>query len=334
MWNTAAAMVEFDPKAWPVLAVYCALLIGASLAGGWLPQWLHLTHRRLQTGISFVAGLMLGMGLLHLIPHAALELDSVDRAVQWALGGFLFMFLLQRFLHYHHHDLPEEDPDDQCDCGHDHSSPSTTKPVATPTAPEARGHDAHAHTLAAKSARQLSWVGTAVGLGLHSLTDGLALAAAVAAEAQGGEAQGIFLGIGAALAIILHKPFDSMAIFTLMGSQRTRPLVRNLVNLLFSLIAPLGVLLFFFGVHQFSGSAAVFIGTALAFSGGVFLCISCSDLLPELQFHSHDRTKLTLALAAGIAVAALIGKFELCGHAHGSDGHGHVPTTETAPAPH
>lgn len=324
-------MVEFDPKAWPVLAVYCALLIGASLVGGWLPKLLHLTHRRLQTAISFVAGLMLGMGLLHLIPHAAFELDSVDRAVRWALGGFLFMFLLQRFLHYHHHDLPEEDPDDECGCGHDHGPAPTAKLAPAPV--PAPGHDAHAHTLAAKSARQLSWVGTAIGLGLHSLTDGLALAAAVAAETKG-EAHGIFFGIGAALAIILHKPFDSMAIFTLMGSQNTKPAMRNAVNFLFALIAPLGVLLFFLGVQQFSGSAAAFIGTALAFSGGVFLCIACSDLLPELQFHSHDRTKLTLALAAGIGVAALIGKFELCGHAHDSDAHEHPAAVETAPAPH
>jgi zinc and cadmium transporter len=310
-------MVEFDPKAWPVLAVYCALLVGASLAGGWLPQWLHLTHRRLQVAISFVAGLMLGMGLLHLIPHAAYELNSVDRAVRWALGGFLFMFLLQRFVPYHHHDLPEEDPDDDCGCGHDHGPAS---------APHGHAHDAHANTLAAKSARQLSWVGTAVGLGLHSLTDGLALAAAVAAEAQG-HAHGIFLGIGAALAIILHKPFDSMAVFTLMGSHGVKPVLRLLINVAFALIAPLGVLLFFLGVQQFSGSAGAFIGLMLAFSGGVFLCIACSDLLPELQFHSHDRAKLTLALAAGIGVAALIGKFELCGHAHGQP-----PPARTAPA--
>lgn len=324
-------MAQFDSKAWPVLAVYCALLIAASLAGGWLPQWLRLTHRRLQAAISFVAGLMLGMGLLHLIPHAISELDSVDRGAQWALVGFIAMFLLQRFLHYHHHDLPDEDPDDHCECGHhhDHSPTGTTLPDAAAS----HSHDAHAHTLAAKSARQLSWVGTAIGLGLHSLTDGIALAAAVAAETKTGQAHGVLFGVGAALAIILHKPFDSMAIFTLMGSHGTKPATRNLINFLFALIAPLGVLLFFLGIHHSSASAAPLIGTALAFSGGVFLCIACSDLLPELQFHSHDRAKLTIALFAGIAVAALIGKFELCGHAHGEAGHHEPPAVETV-APH
>jgi zinc and cadmium transporter len=41
---------------------------------------------------------------------------------------------------------------------------------------------------------------------------------------------------------------------------------------------------------------------ALAFSAGTFLCIALSDLLPELQFHSHDRLKLSLALLAGMAL--------------------------------
>jgi zinc and cadmium transporter len=54
----------------------------------------------------------------------------------------------------------------------------------------------------------------------------------------------------------------------------------------------------------------VFLGCALAFCAGTFLCISCSDLLPELQFHSHDRLKLSVALLAGLGVAILIGVIE------------------------
>ena len=38
----------------------------------------------------------------------------------------------------------------------------------------------------------------------------------------------------------------------------------------------------------------------LAFSAGTFLCIALSDLLPELQFHAHDRWKLSAALLAGV----------------------------------
>jgi zinc and cadmium transporter len=52
------------------------------------------------------------------------------------------------------------------------------------------------------------------------------------------------------------------------------------------------------------------VSAALAFSAGTFLCIAMSDLLPELQFHQHDRGKLAAALMLGLAVAWGIGVLE------------------------
>ena len=272
-----------------LLVVYCALVLMASLAGGWLPLLVRLTHTRLQMAISFVAGLMLGIALLHFLPDAAEQLQSVDRTVKWALGGFLAMFFLQRFFQFHHHDLPEGDPEDCC---HGHDEPHT--------------HD-HSHTLADKSAAQLSWVGTALGLTLHSLLDGLALAAAVSAGAQGHAG---LAGLGVALAVILHKPFDALAVSTLMTVSGSSRFSRQLLNSLFALATPLGAALFYLGASQFADSNAVFLGCALAFCAGTFLCIACSDLLPELQFHSHDRLKLSAALVLGLSVAVIIGQIE------------------------
>lgn len=283
-----------------LLLGYCLVVLAASLAGGWLPLLVRLTHTRLQTAISFVAGLMLGMALLHLIPHAIEQAHSVDRVVAWALTGFLTMFFLQRFFHFHHHDLPEDDPEDCC---HDHAEP--------------HAHD-HSHTLAEKSARQLSWVGTALGLSLHSLLDGLALAAAVMAEAHGHIG---LAGLGTALVVILHKPFDAMAISTLMTASRKSRSSRQLLNALFALATPIGAISFCLGANQLAESHAALLGGALAFCAGNFLCIACSDLLPELQFHSHDRFKLSIALLAGLAVAILIGGFETTGH----EGHNPEP---------
>src|SRR5277367_2167279 len=102
-----------------LLLVYCALMFAASLAGGWFILVMNLTHRRLQMAISFVAGLMLGIALLHFLPDANEQLHSMDRTVGWMMGGFLAMFFLQRFFHFHHHDLPEGDPEDCCH-GHEH----------------------------------------------------------------------------------------------------------------------------------------------------------------------------------------------------------------------
>jgi zinc and cadmium transporter len=285
--------------AW-LLTLYCALALLASLTGGVLPMMVRLTHTRLQTAISFVSGLMLGMALLHLIPHAVFQIRDVDRVMMWALAGFLVMFFLQRFFHFHHHDMPEDDPEDCC---RGHSEP--------------HNHD-HSHTLADKSARQLSWAGTALGLSLHSLLDGLALAAAVLAEARNHAG---LAGLGTALVVILHKPFDSMAVATLMTAGGSSAFSRHSINSLFALATPVGAALFCLGMNQLTDSHPALLGSALAFCAGNFLCIACSDLLPELQFHSHDRFKLSVALLAGLAVSLLIGRFESTGHG----GHEHDP---------
>ena len=278
-----------------LLTVYCVLVLLASLVGGWLLLIIRPTHTRLQLAISFVAGLMLGIALLHFLPDANKQLHSLDRTAAWMLGGFLIMFFLQRFFHFHHHDSAEGDPED---CDHGQTALEETEP----------DHEHHAHTLADKSARQLSWVGTALGLTLHSLLDGLALAAAVEAGARG-HAQ--LAGFGVALVVILHKPFDAMAISTLMAASGSSRLSRHVLNSLFALASPLGAVLFYLSANQFAGSNVVFLGGALAFCAGTFLCIASSDLLPELQFHSHDRFKLSVALLAGLSIAVLIKQFEV-----------------------
>jgi zinc and cadmium transporter len=275
-----------------LLTIYCVLVLLASLAGGWFLLFIHLTHTRLQIAVSFVAGLMLGIALLHFLPDADEQLHSLDKTAAWMLGGFLVMFFVQRFFHFHHHDLPEGDPED-C-CGHDHSH-------------EHHHDDEHAHTLADKSAKQLSWVGTVLGLTLHSLLDGLALAVAVEAGRRGNLK---IAGLGVALVVILHKPFDAMAVSTLMAASGKSKSSRHVLNGLFALASPIGAALFYFGANQFASSEVPVLGCALAFCAGSFLCIASSDLLPELQFHSHDRFKLSAALLAGLAVAVIIKQFE------------------------
>jgi zinc and cadmium transporter len=237
--------------------------------------------------------------LLHFLPHATHDTRSLDTTVYWVLGGFLAMFFLQRFFPHHHHDVSEGAPEElalgQEEAHHHHE------------------HDEHAadpHTLAEHSASQLSWAATTVGMSLHSLMGGVALGAAVAAAAGAG---GGWVGLGTALVIILHKPFDAMAVATLMTASGCSRSARHLLNSLFALVTPCGALLFYGGASHFFGSNPAFLGCALAFCAGTFLCIACADLLPELQFHSHDRLKLSLALLAGLSVAIVIGLLETAG---------------------
>lgn len=283
-----------------LLVIYCAFVLLASLFGGWLPIVVRLTHTRLQVAISLVAGLMLGIALLHFLPDANEKLESLNRTVTWMLSGFLTMFFLQRFFHFHHHDLPEGDPEDCC---HDEQVVESHEHVHQHDHDHDHGdHGQHAHTLAEKSAQQLSWVGTALGLTLHSLLDGLALGAAVKAS-QGGHG---LAGFGTALAVILHKPFDAMAVLTLMAAGGSSRFSRHLLNALFSLATPLGVVIVYVSANHIATSNNAFLGCALGFCAGTFLCIASSDLLPELQFHSHDRMKLSIALLFGVGIAILI----------------------------
>jgi zinc and cadmium transporter len=298
-----------------LLTYYCVFILLASIAGGMIPVWFKLTHRWMEFAVSFVAGLMLGVALLHMLPHAILDAVAVggpnaERAVMTmmfsTLGGFLTMFFIERFFCYHHHDVPldideEEHLVHDATCGHHHHE-----------------HDHEAH-------HDLTWSGAALGLFLHSLLNGVALAASV----QHSDGGGMLAGLGTFLVIFLHKPFDAMTIGMLMARGGSSLIWRHTVNALFSLAIPLGVLVFYFGLmsSDAAGGGSLVAAYALAFSAGTFLCIASSDLLPELQFHQHDRLMLSTALVLGLGVAVGVAWLE----SMTSDGHTHgvVPAAST-----
>ena len=105
-----------------------------------------------------------------------------------------------------------------------------------------------------------------------------------------------------------------------------------IANIVLALLVPAGIGLFLVGVAG-RGDALGLTALALAFSAGMFLCIASSDLLPELQFHRHDRVKLSLSLFAGLGLAFAIARFEAAAHEaahahdhshdHGDHGHDH-----------
>ena len=152
------------------LFAYCAAIIAASLLGGWLPSLVRMTHTRTQL----------------VLPHGLLELQhspnssGIDTLVWWTMMGMVVMLLLLRLFHFHQHDFGDH--------GHDHSHHEHCDDAL---------HDV-------SGPHPLSWVGIALGLGLHTLIDGVALGAAV----SGGESGVGFswVGMGVFLAILLHKP--------------------------------------------------------------------------------------------------------------------------------
>jgi zinc and cadmium transporter len=209
---------------------------------------------------------------------------SVQGVMVWLLVGLLAMFFIERFFCYHHHDVP--DSGDTAGA-HDH------------------GHAEHAH--------DLTWSGAAIGLSLHSILAGVALAASVQVEWHD-EGAIRLAGVGTFLVIFLHKPLDSLTLGTLMARGDWSNSARHAVNVLFALAIPLGAILFHLGIGSDDLHTSPALAYALAFSAGAFLCIALSDLLPELHFHQHDRVKLSIALVAGLSVAQVTGMFEAGEH--------------------
>ena len=293
-----------------VLTGYCAAIMAASVGGGWLPSIFRLTHTRMQTTISFVGGLMLGIAVFHLLPHSVHGNNSIDDSAWWMMTGILTMFLLIRCFHFHHHgpleiSTAQEDPcaghdahdhdhdlEMRHDHDHDHGRRASASASALPVIGQPYCHHAH----------QLSWLGIAIGLSLHTLIDGIALAASVEADAKY-PTRMVFYGLGTFLAIMLHKPLDAVSITSLMAGSGWKSQSRFLVNLIFSTMCPLGAALFVLGIRQFSGMQDTVVCAVIAFSAGVFLCIALSDLLPEMEFHAHNRFRLTVALTAGVLLA-------------------------------
>lgn len=280
-----------------------------------LPTWMRLTHRWMECAVSFVAGVMLGVAVLHLLPHALSAIALAKPAggptqfvpvSLWILAGFLAMFFVERFFCFHHHDVPHDESEP-----HDHSHEAEGSFTCS-------DHD-HAHS---DHAHDITWSGAALGLTLHSLMAGIALAASTghAVSTDGALASIALPGFGTFLAILLHKPFDSMTIAMLMNKGGWSAGACSVVNAVFALAIPAGVMLAYWGgvsAHNVTsdGGSSVAVAYALAFSTGVFLCISMSDLLPELQFHHHDRGKLSAALLLGLLLAYGASRMETHTHA-------------------
>jgi zinc and cadmium transporter len=278
-----------------LLAVFCLAIVGASLLGGGLPLATVLTHTRLQVYLSFAAGAMLGAAFFHMMPEAV-ERASVG-TLRWAAAGLLALFFLERFFAFHHHEAPP-DPEEPCP-PHRHEHARGTGHAAgliDGSAPGGVGSGVKGSSL--------HWGAAAIGLAAHTLAGGVALASAVATDFHARHTAGA-ASWGVFLATVVHKPADALTIVSLMLRAGVPRGLAHLVNLGFALMLPVGVLLFFLGLRWLDGSRATTVtANALAFSAGTFLCIALSDLLPELQFHAHDRWKLSLALLAGVGLMA------------------------------
>ncbi len=280
------------------LAVYSGAILLISLLGGSVPFVGRVTHSRLQFYLSVSAGFMLGACFFHVMPDA-MELSGAGFGWWMALGA-VGLFCIERFVAPHSHEVSsklqaEHDHDEECAHDHEHRA-----------APSVSG-----------------WMAV-VGLTIHTFMNGVGLAGAVQFDLDKGIASDVLPGLALFLAIALHKPADALAISTVLTRKGVHGRKIGLVQLGFALMVPVGAGAFLLtrgGIaHDLQNQLT---GAALAFSAGTFLLIALSDLLPEVQFHRHDRVPLFLALLLGVVLMGGIGLLE--GHNHDEHDHGGEP---------
>ena len=277
-----------------LLIVYSTAIFAVSLLGGKLSAIVTMTHTRTQLVMSLVAGFLLGVAMYHLLLHSLEDIPGPhagEIAVGCAVLGVIMIIVLLRIFRFHHHEFDQDAaqiPDHQGH--HDH-------------------HDHHGHQ-DSKDVNPRSVFGVATGLGLHTITEGIALGASMRIGLIHNEGT-VLAGLGVFLAIMLHKPLDAYSIIGLMRVSGYGNRTCTLTNVGFALLCPLITVLTFLGVGLLSQLNEMHvIGYVMAFAAGVFLCISLSDLLPEIQFHSHDRGMLILAFLIGIGLAYALFHFE------------------------
>jgi zinc and cadmium transporter len=283
------------PIGW--LVVYSGAILAVSLVGGSVPFLGKVTHSRLQLYLSLSAGVMLGASFFHVMPDAMEKAGSTFG--WWMALGVVGPFFIERFVAPHSHELSsklQQEHEHEPGCEHDHEHRA---------APSVAG-----------------WMAV-LGLTIHTFMNGVGLAGAVHFDAEKGSSHlWILPGLALFLAIALHKPADALAISTVLSRKGVSRGKLTLVQLGFAAMVPIGAAAFMLASEWMEKNQDAQVqlnqltGAALAFSAGTFLFIALSDLLPEVQFHRHDRIPLSLALVAGVVLMGAIAILEDMGHSN------------------
>jgi len=216
-----------------MLLVYVFAIAVGSMLSASVPVVFPRLRARMHLFLSFSAGVLLGAAFFHMMPEAIHE--GGMESLYWALGGFVFLFLLERYVLVH---WCKEDEGCEVHLPHGDEAPH-----------------AHGRTMG---------IATLVGMSLHTLTDGFALGTAIEAG----------VGAGVFLAILFHKMPSSFSLAAILLHERYAARRTIVLTAIFSLMLPVGALLYFllsgivshevFGPRALGFSAGTFLHLAVA----------------------------------------------------------------------
>jgi zinc and cadmium transporter len=312
------------------LAFYSVLILMFSFFGGYIPFLGRVTHSRLQFYLTASAGVMLGAAFFHVMPEA-IEY-SKEYFGWWMALGVVGLFCIERFVAPHSHEMDGNGKHHHDHAHHEHHHHEELQDLGVPM----EGAIAHAKEPRAAAPAIAGWMAV-LGLTIHTFMNGVGLAGMVQADidknaVSASSAALVIPGLAMFFAIFLHKPADALAISTVLSRKGTSRRKIYLVQLGFALMVPVGAVVFMVTRGAIAQSLqSQLIGAALSFSAGTFLFIALSDLLPEVQFHRHDRIPLFLTLVAGIVFMGFIAYLE----PHDEHDHEHeTPAAHIDPAHH
>lgn len=242
---------------WPSVLIF-ALVVGLAGMAGVLLVHRYEAWARRHTGelITFASGLLVAGSLLHVL-RRAVTMGGIETATAWALIAFVALYVAEN------HFLP-----------HPHA--------------RAESHEGGEHRPSAGPA-------AVVGLGLHSVLDGVAVGAGFSAS---------FLTGGVIVALVVsHKlpvGIASMSALYHSGASRTDA-VRY--SSLVALLTPAFVILTYAFLRD---APAGVLGAVIAAAGGSFLYVGAADLLPEGQATGSVRNTLLFLAGAAVMVVVLM----------------------------
>ncbi|MGH2463649.1 MAG: ZIP family metal transporter [Candidatus Limnocylindria bacterium] len=237
----------------PLLVAMSATAVLSALGGGVMALRL---VRQVGYVIAVGAGIRIGAAFFDLLPESVeLMAGGANLAMFFAAVGFLAFYVIEKVTLLH--------------VGHE-------------TATELE-HEDTAH-------RHVGLIG-ASAMSVHSLLDGVAMAAAFQASAE--------LGVVISLVVVIHRFSDGIGIVSLLLASRVPRSTAMRWVLLVSLAPVLGV-----AVTAVIALPDPMLGALLATFAGFFLYVGAAELLPEAHRNEGSRWVIVATL---VGVAAILG---------------------------